>query len=106
MSAAADRDGRFLLGELPVSVVDGVARLVDGGAIAGSTLTMDAAVRYAVHSVGLSPQEAFASATCTPAKLLGMSDRGSLEVGRRADLCHLDAALHVTQVWVAGAIVP
>lgn len=105
MSAAAGRDGRYQLGDLPVQVIDGVARLVDGGAIAGSTLTMDAAVRYAIQSVGLSPEAAFAAATSTPARLLGLSDRGSLDVGGRADLCHVDAEFAVTAVWVAGEIV-
>jgi N-acetylglucosamine-6-phosphate deacetylase len=105
MSAAAGRDGRYQLGDLPVHVIDGVARLVDGGAIAGSTLTMDAAVRFAIQSVGLAPQAAFAAATSTPARLLGLSDRGTLSVGSRADLCHLDADFTVTGVWIAGEIV-
>jgi N-acetylglucosamine-6-phosphate deacetylase len=105
MSAAAGRDGRYQLGDLPVEVIGGVARLVDGGAIAGSTLTMDAAVRFAIQSVGLSPEAAFAAATSTPARLLGLSDRGTLAVGGRADLCHVDAEYEVTAVWVAGEIV-
>lgn len=105
MSAAAGVDGRYQLGELAVQVINGVARLVDSGAIAGSTLTMDAAVRYAITSVGLSTEAAFAAATSTPARLLGLSDRGALEVGRRADLCHLDDDFVVTHVWVDGQIV-
>ncbi len=105
MSAAAGRDGDYLLGDLPVRVIEGVARLVDGGAIAGSTLTMDAAVRFAIQSVGIPLEPAIAAATSTPARLLGLSDRGALEVGRRADLCHLDADLTLDAVWVAGEIV-
>ncbi len=48
MAAAAAADGDYRLGRLTVTVRDGVARLAEGGAIAGSTLTMAAAVRYAV----------------------------------------------------------
>lgn len=106
MNAAAGEDGEYMLGDLPVLVVDGVARLVDGGAIAGSTLTLDSAVRFAVQQVGLSPIEAFGAATATPARMLGLWDRGRLEVGTRADLCHLDDGLELTAVWAGGVLVP
>lgn len=102
MTAAAGEDGEYLLGDLPVLVVDGVARLVDGGAIAGSTLTLDRAVKFAVQEVGLSPEVAFAAVTSTPALMLGLTDRGSLVVGARADLCHMDADLQLDGVWAAG----
>lgn len=103
MTAAAGQDGEYMLGDLPVLVVDGVARLVDGGAIAGSTLTMDLAVKFAIEQVGLAPHAAFAAATSTPARMLGLTDRGRLEVGARADLCHLSEALDLTAVWASGA---
>ena len=48
MAAAGAADGRYELGSLEVDVVDGIARLADGGAIAGSTLTQDAALRFSV----------------------------------------------------------
>ena len=48
MAAAGQPDGRYALGSLDVDVIDGVATLVDGDTLAGSTLTMDAAVRNAV----------------------------------------------------------
>jgi N-acetylglucosamine-6-phosphate deacetylase len=106
MTAAAGEDGEYMLGDLPVLVVDGVARLVDGGAIAGSTLTMDAAVAFAIRDVGLTPEAAFAAATSTPARMLGLTDRGRLAVGARADLCHMDADLALTGVWAGGVAVP
>ena len=102
MTAAAGEDGEYMLGDLPVLVVDGVARLVDGGAIAGSTLTMDSAVRFAIQEVGLAPEAAFAAATSTPARMLGLTDRGALSAGARADLCHMDADLMLSAVWSAG----
>jgi N-acetylglucosamine-6-phosphate deacetylase len=103
MTAAAGEDGEYMLGDLPVLVVDGVARLVDGGAIAGSTLTMDSAVKFAIQQVGMSPQAAFAAATSTPARMLGLGDRGRLAVGARADLCHLSDDLDLTAVWAGGS---
>lgn len=106
MTAAAGQDGDYLLGDLPVIVTDGVARLVDGGAIAGSTLTLDHAVRFAVQQVGLDLPQAIAAASATPARMLGLADRGTLTPGTRADLVHLDDGLALTRVWRAGAAVP
>jgi len=102
MAAAAGQDGDYVLGDLAVTVVDGVARLVDGGAIAGSTLTLDAAVRFAIRQVGLSPLEAFTAVTATPARMLHLADRGRLAVGYRADLCHMDTELTLRRVWSGG----
>jgi N-acetylglucosamine-6-phosphate deacetylase len=102
MTAAAGEDGEYMLGDLAVLVVDGVARLVDGGAIAGSTLTLDLAVKFAIEQVGMSPEAAFAAATSTPARMLGATDRGRLEAGLRADLCHMNDALTLTAVWSGG----
>ncbi len=102
MTAAAGKDGDYMLGDLEVKVVDGVARLVEGGAIAGSTLTMDAAVRFAIDQAGFSAEAAFAAATSTPARMIGATDRGRLEVGLRADLCHMAPDLSLAGVWLAG----
>ncbi|MGB8020844.1 MAG: N-acetylglucosamine-6-phosphate deacetylase [Candidatus Nanopelagicales bacterium] len=106
IAAAGAADGDYLLGDLAVKVVDGVARLAAGGAIAGSTLTLDRAVQFAIEQVGLSPEAAFAAVTTTPARMLGLADRGRLEVGARADLCHLDDDLELTAVWSGGLPVP
>lgn len=102
MSAAGGADGNYMLGDLEVQVIDGVARLVDGGAIAGSTLTLDRAVAFAVHKAGFSLTDALAAVTSTPARMLGTTDRGRLEQGLRADLCHLDDDLRLTAVWSRG----
>lgn len=50
MAAAGMPDGEYELGGQAVTVADGVARLSRDGAIAGSTLTMDAALRHAVDA--------------------------------------------------------
>ena len=95
MGAAGSADGDYVLGPAAVEVRDGVARLVSNGAIAGSTLTMDRAVRYAVTVAGVPLEAAVEAATATPARVLGLTDVGALEAGRRADLVHLDDALEV-----------
>ncbi|PWJ07616.1 N-acetylglucosamine-6-phosphate deacetylase [Streptomyces sp. NWU49] len=92
MDAAGFGDGRYMLGPLEVEVADGVARLVEGGSIAGSTLTLDRALQRAVTVDGLPVEDAVAALSANPARLLGMDDRiGSLEPGKDADLVVLDA---------------
>ncbi len=105
MAATGQSDGEYMLGDLAVRVTDGVARLVDGGALAGSTLTMDAAFRRAVTECGFSVSDAVLAASLTPARLLGRSDIGSLHAGGWADMAWLDTDLVLAQVWHRGAAV-
>ncbi|MEH0419705.1 N-acetylglucosamine-6-phosphate deacetylase [Streptomyces sp. B21-083] len=92
MDAAGFGDGRYLLGPLEVEVSEGVARLVEGGSIAGSTLTLDRAFKRAVTVDRLPVTDVVAALSANPARLLGMYDRvGSLEPGKDADLVLLDA---------------
>jgi N-acetylglucosamine-6-phosphate deacetylase len=91
MDAAGFGDGRYQLGPLAVEVKDGVARLVEGGSIAGSTLTLDTAFRRAVTIDRLPVEDVVRAISANPAKLLGMYDAvGSLEPGKDADLVVLD----------------
>jgi len=76
-------------------------RLADG-TLMGATVTADAAVRNAVHRAGVALVDAVHAASTTPAKLLGLDDRGRIEVGARADLVALGPDLSVQQTWVAG----
>ncbi|MDE0547510.1 N-acetylglucosamine-6-phosphate deacetylase [Microbacterium sp. C7(2022)] len=101
MAAAGAGDGCYDLGGLQVTVTDGVARLQAGGAIAGSTLTQDAALRRTV-AAGVPLEVALHSLTAVPARAVGASDVGSLEVGCRADAVLWDANLRVTRVWSGG----
>ncbi|MFF3289350.1 N-acetylglucosamine-6-phosphate deacetylase [Streptomyces sp. NPDC003023] len=92
MDAAGFGDGLYQLGPLEVVVKDGVARLAEGGSIAGSTLTLDTAFKRAVTVDRLPVKEVVAAISANPAKLLGVYDRvGSLESGKDADLVVLDA---------------
>jgi N-acetylglucosamine-6-phosphate deacetylase len=102
MAAAAAADGEYQLGSMTVTVRDGVARLTEGGAIAGSTLTMAAAVRYAVQVVGLPIEDAVRAATASPAALLRLDRIGALLPGYLADLVVLDPALDVRRVLHRG----
>jgi N-acetylglucosamine-6-phosphate deacetylase len=102
MAAAGFGDGDYVLGSLAVEVRDGTARLVEGGAIAGSTLTMDSAFRRYVHDCGASVVEAVAASATRPAHLMRLDDRGELRVGRRADICNLDSDLELGGVWLQG----
>ncbi|GAB1328986.1 N-acetylglucosamine-6-phosphate deacetylase [Streptomyces sennicomposti] len=91
MDAAGSGDGRYLLGPLEVEVADGVARLVEGGSIAGSTLTLDRAFQRAVTVDRLPVEDVVAALSANPARLLGLDDRiGSLEPGKDANLVLLD----------------
>ncbi|WP_322920011.1 N-acetylglucosamine-6-phosphate deacetylase [Nocardioides renjunii] len=106
MAAAGGPDGDYRLGPMAIEVRDGVARLADGtgsGAIAGSTLTMDAALRFAVRTAGLPLLDVVHAASTAPARAWGLDDVGALEAGRRADLVVLDADLSVRRVMRAGA---
>lgn len=102
MGAAGMGDGSYPLGPLRVEVTDGVARLPDG-TIAGSTLTLDHALRRAVTVDGRPIDHAVRALSTTPARLLGIADRtGSLEEGKDADLVVLDADFTVVGVMRRG----
>jgi N-acetylglucosamine-6-phosphate deacetylase len=85
--------------EQGIELVDGAPRLPDG-TLAGSALTMDAAVRNLTVVAGL--EGAVRAAATRPARLLGLTDRGELRPGSRADVVALDRDLGVAQVWVGG----
>ena len=82
----------------------GGVRLADG-TLAGSTLTMDQALRNLV-GLGLGLPEASRRTSTLAAEHLGLADRGRLRPGAWADLVVLDAALQLQQVWVEGQAVP
>lgn len=105
MEAAGMPDGEYYLGKLKTIVRSGEARLEDG-ALAGSVLTMDRAVRNMVNLVGVDLPTAVAMATLHPARLHGLADRkGRLAPGLDADLVLLDRQLGVLATLVQGRVV-
>ncbi|MCY0947406.1 MULTISPECIES: N-acetylglucosamine-6-phosphate deacetylase [Streptomyces] len=103
MDAAGFGDGTYHLGPLEVEVKQGVARLVEGGSIAGSTLTLDTAFKRSVTVDRLPVESVVQAISANPAKLIGLYDRiGSLEAGKYADLVVLDAAFDVKGVMRRG----
>lgn len=107
IDAAGMGDGEYELGGQRVRVADGEARLVRTGSLAGSTLTMDAAVRRAVLAGRLPVEVAVAAASANPARVLGIEDEcGSIAAGRAADLLHLDDAFEVQAVMKNGRWLP
>ncbi|MDX2560261.1 N-acetylglucosamine-6-phosphate deacetylase [Streptomyces sp. TX20-6-3] len=103
MDAAGFGDGRYMLGPLEVEVKDSVARLVEGGSIAGSTLTLDRAFKRAATIDGLPVESVVQAISANPARLLGVYDRvGSLEPGKDADIVVLDAEFTVKGVMRKG----
>lgn len=80
---------------------DGAARLADG-TLVGSTLSMDQAVRNTV-ALGVPIERAVEMAATIPSHALGLTDRGRIVPGARADLVALDPdSLAVRAVWLAG----
>ena len=92
------------VGGTPLRMVDGAPRLEDG-TLAGSALTMDRAVANVVRHSGVALEDALRAASAAPARLMGLSDRGTIEVGKRADLVALDADLRCSATWVGGTAV-
>lgn len=88
----------------PVSMRDGAVRLANG-ALSGSILTLDRAVRNAVKLVGLRWSEAIRMATHTPSRIAGIATRkGSVMPGADADLVALDNHGFVQRTWVRGLL--
>jgi N-acetylglucosamine-6-phosphate deacetylase len=107
LALAGTVEGRGSIGGLDVEVKDGRATLAGTSTLAGSVIALDTAVRNLVAS-GVPLPDAVAAATTNPLTLLGVTDRGRIAVGQRADLVELDADLTIRRVlrggtWAIGA---
>lgn len=106
MSAAGMPDGDYSICGHPVTMCNGIVRTESGG-LAGSTLTLDAAVRNMVNHVGVSTEDAIHMASLHPAKMLGLDKQlGSLAVGKRANLIALNSQLLLQNIWINGQNLP
>lgn len=106
MQAAGMPDGLYTLCGEEVTMQNGVVRTGSGG-LAGSTLSLDAAVRNMVVYAGVTAEEAIHMASLHPARLLGVDDQlGSLAPGKRANIIALDGGLHLQRIWIQGQALP
>jgi N-acetylglucosamine-6-phosphate deacetylase len=104
ISATGMPDGNYMLGKLEVTVSGGVCRNSEGK-LAGSTLTLDRALRNIV-ALGIPLADAVRMLTLNPATLLGIEfKKGALRTGADADIVLLDEELQLANVWVRGAAV-
>ena len=94
-------DGRGKLGSLDIEIHGERVTLTGTDTLAGSALSLDKAVRNLVDS-GVAMPVAVAAASTNPLAMLGITDRGRLAAGQRADLVELDATLNVSRVMRAG----
>jgi N-acetylglucosamine-6-phosphate deacetylase len=106
LAVAGTPQGRGRIGDLEIEVRDGRATLAGTDTLAGSVIALDRAVRNAA-AAGVPLTDAVAAASRNPLELLGVSDRGRLAEGQRADLVELDEDLAVLRVmrggkWVTG----
>jgi len=99
LAGTGDRQGS--IGGLEVEVVGARVTLAGTTTLAGSVLSIDAAVRNLV-AAGVPPSDAIAAASRNPLALLGITNRGRIAPGQRADLVALDVGLHVQRVMRAG----
>ncbi len=111
MRAAGMGDGPSMLGAkkggLPVIVEEGVAKMPDRQAFAGSVATADRLVRVMIKEAGVSLFDAVRMMTQNPANLLGIGRRtGSIATGKAADLVIFDEGIRVRRVYVSGVEVP
>ncbi len=100
-AASGMPDGEYRLGRHTVRKCMGGVRLADG-TLAGSSLTMDQALRNLVNVIGLDLHEASQRVSTFAADYLGLADRGRIEVGAWADLVVLDRDLQIDNVFIEG----
>ncbi len=109
MRAAGMPEGESILGSLSdgqkVIVEDGVAKLRDRSAFAGSVATADRLVRTLVKLAGIPIEDAVRMITLTPAEILGVGSKGILAPGKDADLVVFDDDIQVKLTMVAGSLV-
>ncbi len=99
-------DGVFTLGDFQIEVRGPLCTLMDGVTIAGSVLTMNAAVGNAINFTGMGLIDAAHTASLAPARVCGVADRkGSIEVGKDADLVVLKPDFSVARTIRAGQVV-
>jgi N-acetylglucosamine-6-phosphate deacetylase len=106
MRGAGLADGISMLGRtgesVPCIIEDGVAKLPDRSAFAGSVATSDLLVRTMVKEAGVSIAEAVKMMTEKPAGILGLGGKGSIKDGFDADIVIFDGEINIKSVIAGG----
>jgi N-acetylglucosamine-6-phosphate deacetylase len=106
MRGAGDKEGSSILGSLkegfPVIIEDGIAKLPDRSAFAGSVSTADRLVRVMVEQAGLPLEKAVAMMTRIPARIAGLEKKGDLLPGTDADFILVDKEIQVKRIFLGG----
>ncbi len=107
MRAAGMPEGEYLLGSMANGqkcyVSDNIARMPDGSGFAGSVATADMMIRFMINSVSVPLHEAIKMMTVVPAREIGMlSRKGSIDVGKDADIIIFDEDINIKSVFVSG----
>lgn len=109
MRAAGTEAGESVLGNidhgLKVIIEDGVAKLPDRSAFAGSIATSDMLVRTMIYMAGVSLVDSVKMLTATPARIMGISGKkGHIAVGKDADIIIFDSNINVVMTMIGGKI--
>lgn len=97
-------DGEYELGGLETVLKDGISRIKATGRLAGSTLTMDVAVKNMVTQIGLDLKDAIRMATLNPAEVMKLSNYGRLAPDFVADIVILDSKLNILTTICKGTV--
>ena len=89
---------------IPYIIEDGVAKLADRSAFAGSIATTDVLIRTCVHKAGIPLTSAVKMITQTPARVMGLTTKGRLKAGCDADIVIFDEDIQMNKVIVGGKI--
>ena len=99
-------DGRYQVSHQEVETIDGVVRIVESGGLAGTTLSMNAALRNLMKATRQPLEKVWRCASLSPARAIGVDERkGSIAPGKDADLALVDDEILVHKTIVAGEIV-
>jgi N-acetylglucosamine-6-phosphate deacetylase len=105
MPATGLPPGKYQMGEIEAIVEDGIARLPDNTAYAGSVATMDVCVRNGLEQMDLSLKDALRMSTLTPAEIIGVNNsKGSLEKGKDADILIMDEEINIHKTIIQGKL--
>jgi len=106
MPAAGLPDGKHYIGEVEAIVENGIARLPDNSAYAGSVTTMDICLRNGVTLMGLPLTDSLRMCTLTPAEIIGVAEKkGSIEKNKDADLMIINKDFNVLKTIARGKLV-